>query len=103
MQLAVCVLGAPNLHVLARRTPDGALAVLLQNAWNDPIENPTLTLPASQAVRGPIAVLGHEAQRIVQTRQYSYHSDDLCGYLTLRATIPPLGAVAVLLKQAEEQ
>ncbi len=100
--LEVCVSGVPNLHVIARRTPDGALAVLLQNAWNDPVENPMLTLPASQPVHGPIAMLGHEAQRIVQTRQYSYHTDELFGYLTLRATIPPLGAVAVLLQQGEE-
>lgn len=94
--LRVTVNAQPNVHVISRVSPEGdRLAVAVQNANLDAVENVTLRLDRRIPVGDEIELLLPGAEDAVISRDFQYEQDGEYGNLTIRQVIPPMEMLSI--------
>ena len=77
--------------MISRISPEGdRLAVAVQNANLDAVENVTLRLDRRIPVGDEIELLLPGAEKAVMSRDFCYEQDGEYGNLTIRQVIPPM-------------
>ncbi len=94
--LAVSVQDIADVHVLCRVSPSrDRLAIAVQNAHSDPIQNPVLRLDPAIEVGKTIELLVPAAGKAQKTSAFKYRNDGEYGHLTVPCTIPSMGMMSV--------